>query len=107
VIWEIRDKINDLAREQSPEYKKVDDMYSEEIKILNDFKDGISTRKNGKIVLRDNFVSTLKNLLSPANRGKLARIEKQIPRIRDFVEAVQLLKPAYNALKTGYQSRFV
>ena len=96
-IRALRKEIDNIFRDQIPEFKELDANYIKVLDELRDVRDRIYAKKNWKWGLRENAVSTIKNLLSASNRQYLNRLEKYIPGIKQYIQAIQWLKNTYNA----------
>ena len=96
-IRALRKEIDNIFRDQIPEFKELDANYIKVLDELRDVRDKIYAKKNWKWGLRENAVSTIKNLLSASNRQYLNRLEKYIPGIKQYIQAIQWLKNTYNA----------
>ena len=103
----IRDRIDSIIRDQVPEFKEVDSSYVQVLKDLQDLRWKLYTKKNWKFKLRDNAISTVKNLLNPSNRLYLERLEKHIPWLTQYLQWLKQIKKVYNAYTTWNGSRFI
>lgn len=105
LIREIRDSIDDEIRVQRPEMKEVDTQYRKIKDEIADLRGKLINKKSW--LLRENAVSTVKNLLNPTNKQYLDRIEKEIPGITKQLQAIRDSKFVYNAYQTWNWSRFI
>lgn len=104
-IRNLRKSIDNVFRSQIPEFKELDAKYIQVLDELRDVRDRLYTKKNWKWTLRENAVSTIKNLLGASNRQYLNRLEKYIPGIKQAVQGVDTLKSTYKSYtQWGYNN---
>jgi len=94
-----------IAKKEIPALGKVDDLYSKQIKELNEVKKGLvymQGERRGE--LRDNFFSILRTL-NTQNRQKMkARLENTIfPGIGARIEAIRMLPELAKAYQNSPQ----
>ena len=105
VIREMRNQMDKVAKKEIPGLAKIDELYSKQIKDLNEVKKGlVYMQGERKGELRDNFYSILRTL-NTQNRQKMkARLENLIyPGIGARVEAIRMLPELAKAYQNSPQ----
>lgn len=106
IIRDLRKVIDDWLRDQVPWFKDIDTEYVNAIDTLDELSWKLTLKKAKPWTLRENAVSTVKNLLNPSNRLYLNRLEKLIPWITQKLQSIKNLRQVYNAYVKGNTSWF-
>ena len=97
VVKKIRQAIDDVAKDQVPQLRELDDMYSKQISEIKQLKEWIVYRQWDRIwQLRDNYQQIMKTLWGPNRDIMRERLLQIMPDIELRVDAINNLPKLVN-----------
>ena len=92
VVRQLRHLVDQLAKDSIPWLKKVDEIFSKELKYLEEIKQWLVYQQwERKWQIKDNFYSILKTINNQNRQQMNQRLEKIMPDLSDKVEAINML----------------
>ena len=92
VVRQLRHLVDQLAKDNIPWLKKVDEIFSKELKYLEEIKQWLVYQQwERKWQIKDNFYSILKTINNQNRQQMNQRLEKIMPDLSDKVEAINML----------------
>lgn len=105
LMKQIRKDIDNEIQQQNPDMKEVDKEYTKALDEIRELQWDLVYKKTWE--LKNNAVSTVKNMLNPKNRLYLNTLEKYIPWIKQQLQWIRDSKFVFDAYTTWNGSRFI
>lgn len=95
IVKQIRGKIDEVAKKEVPDLKRIDEQYGAQITELNQLKKDYIDPKTG--ALKDTALSKIANLSNKGREQILSRLEEVLPGITKEIQGLKAFEDVTNA----------